>query len=102
MEDSSSGLTYPALTGERKQSVRDVERLFCSDLLAFMRQKNYNFEADYIEAISSWREAHDERGLSELQRCRNNYHLLNYILDELMPWHSANYDFSLLKVNRYV
>ena len=27
LEDSASQLTYPALTGQRKQSVRDAERL---------------------------------------------------------------------------
>ena len=35
--DPSSGLTYPALSGSRKQSVVDAERLFSPDLAAFMR-----------------------------------------------------------------
>ena len=69
-----------------------------------MEWKSYNEEANYIRAVLDWRRAraHDERGLSELQRCRNNYKILNYILDELMPWHQIKYDFSLLEVNRYV
>lgn len=78
----------------------DVERLFGSQLLAFMKEKQYVVEAEYIEAVLGWRRACDERGLSELQRCRYNYKFLNYILDELMPWHRVNYDFSLLEVNR--
>lgn len=102
LEDASSGLTYPALTGQRKQSITDVERLFCSELLEFMKRKNYTVESNYIKVIMDWRRAHDERGLTQLQRCRNNYKLFNYILDELMPWHEKEYDFSLLEVNRYM
>ena len=101
LEDSTSGLTYAALTGQRKQSVSDVERLFGSDLLAFMKKKEYVAETEYIQAILGWRKACDERGLSELERCRYNYKFLNYLLDELMPWHRTSYDFSLLEVNRY-
>ena len=40
-------------------------------------------------------------GLSECTRSRFNYHFLNLLLDELMPWHTETYDFSLLEVNRY-
>lgn len=102
LQDPTSGLTYPALTGQRKQSVTDVERLFGSDLLLFMKDKGYETEVKYIEAVLGWRRACDQRGLSELQRCRYNYNFLNYILDELMPWHETDYDFSLLEVNRYI
>ena len=94
-------LTYPALTGQRKQSVTDVERLFGAELLAFMMKKGYSAEAEYIDAVLGWRRACDERGLTELQRCRYNYRFLNYLLDDLMPWHRTSYDFSLLEVNRY-
>jgi hypothetical protein len=100
VNDPSSGLTYPALTGQRKQSVTDAERLFNPDLAKFMREKGYEYEAKYIEAVWGWRQACDCRGLTELQRCRLNYQFLNLILDELMPWHREFYDFSLLEVNR--
>ena len=33
LHDPSSGLTYTALCGIRKQSVEDVERLFSEDLI---------------------------------------------------------------------
>ena len=102
LSDPSSGLTYPALTGARKQSVVDAERLFNPDLTAFMRQKEYEYEARYTEIIWNWRRSCDERGLSELQRCRFNYQFLNLILEDLMPWYKQQYDFSLLEVNRYV
>ena len=69
-------MTYPALVGSRKQSVEDAERLFSSSLLKFMEKKDYKYEAQYIRAIRGWRQACDQRGLSELERCRYNYNLL--------------------------
>ena len=101
LQDPASGLTYPALTGQRKQSIRDVEVLFSESMEQFMLGNGYTFEAQYIRVVRNWRRACDERGLSELQRCHFNYDLLNFLLDDLMPWHKECYDFSLLEVNRY-
>ena len=102
LSDPSSDLTYPALIGSRKQSVVDAERLFNQNLAKFMLSKGYKYEAEYIQTIWNWRRSCDERGLSEIKRSKFNYQFLNYILDELMPWHKDSYDFSLLEVNRYV
>ena len=60
------------------------------------------YEAKYIETVWNWRRACDERGLTELQRCRFNMQFLNLILEELMPWHKTLYDFSTIEVNRFV
>lgn len=98
--DETSGLTFPALTGQRKQSVQDAEILFSESVQNFMEKKGYTYEAKYIKTIKNWRRACDERGLSSLQRSKYNYELLELILDELMPWHRTSYDFSLLEVNR--
>ena len=95
LQDPLSGLTKPVLTGARKQSVIDAERLFSPELAAFM-------VPEYISGIWNWRRACDHRGLSELERCRYNFNFLNLILDELMPWHRTNYDFATLEVNRYI
>jgi hypothetical protein len=38
LEDPSSGLTYSALNGVRKQSVEDVERLFGPGVISFMKR----------------------------------------------------------------
>jgi len=100
LNDPNSGLTYPAFTGSRKQSVVDAERLFDPKLALFMEKRGYNFEAKYIRTVWNWRRASDERGLSSLQRCRYNYEMLNYILEDLMPWYNNSYDFSTLEVNR--
>ena len=99
-EDPSTGLTRSALIGERKQSVVDAERFFGPNVAEFMREKGYLYEFKYVETVWNWRRACDYRGLSELQRCRFNYKFLNLVLDELMPWHTEMYDFSLLEVNR--
>ena len=101
LQDRTSGLTLPVLTGTRKQSVVDAERLFNPHLAKFMQSKGYEFEAKYIEVIWNWHCACDQRGLTELQRCRYNYNFLNLVLDELMPWHRDMYDFKFLEVNRY-
>ena len=100
LEHPSSGLTYAALTGQNKQSVRDAERLFGRGVLDFMKQKKYIFEEKFVRTVLNWRRASDERGLSELERSRFNYNMLNFLLDDLLPWHSQEYDFSTLEVNR--
>ena len=64
-----------------------------------MKKKNYQFEAKYIEIVMNWRRSADERGLSEIQRSHYNYNMLNFIMDELMPWHN-DYDMSYLEVNQ--
>ena len=103
LQDTESGLTYPALVGTRKQSVEDVERLFGEPLIAFMEHKKYSSEAQYLRIIRNWRRAVDERGLTDDQRQQYNKDLLDFILDDLMPWHRkpGMRDFSLLEVNRY-
>ena len=102
LHDTSSGLTYTALSGIRKQSVEDVERLFGEPLISWMDKKKYTFEMKYLRAVRDWRRACDERGLSDAQRAHFNKNFLDYILDDLMPWHEKQRDFSLLEVNRYI
>ena len=102
MHDPSAGLTYTALSGVRKQSVEDVERLFSDSVIKWMERKGYTVEAEYLRVIRNWRRSCDERGLTSTQRSQFNNDLLKYVLDELMPWHTENglQDFSLLEVNR--
>ncbi len=85
--------------GLRKQSVQDAERMFSPALSDFMERKGFVEEAAYIRAVNGWRRAVDERGLSNLERCRLNHKFLAYILDDWMPWHSTS-DFSTMEVNR--
>ena len=101
LQDPTSGLTLPVLTGARKPSVIDAERLFNPDLAKFMHSKGYTLEAKCIEVIWNWRRACDHRGLTELQCCHYNYNFLNLVLNKLMPWHREIDDFQFLEVNRY-
>lgn len=66
--DPNTGLTQAALTGERKQSVQDAERLLSYHVASFLREHNFQTEANYIEVVAGWHEASDGRGLSELER----------------------------------
>ena len=102
LEDPTSGLTYSALTGVRKQSVEDAERLFGPGVISFMEKHGYDAEAEMVKAVRNWRRAIDERGLSEEQRRQFRDNFLSFILDEWMPWHKEVHDFSLLEVNRLV
>ena len=102
LKDPKTGLFYPALVGMRKQSVQDAERMFSIPLAQYMMEKGYVKEAEYIRVVNGWRRATDERGLSNLKRCELNYRFLNYILDDLMPWHRESYNFSTMEVTRYV
>lgn len=100
LHDEDTKLTYSALVRSWKQSVEDAERLLSSYVANFMEKKGYQEEAKYIRAVDEWRRACDERGLSEQERSHLNHALLEYILDDLMPWHGTKYDFSYMEVNK--
>lgn len=101
LADPLSGLTQAALVGKRKQSVKDAERLLSYHVVASLERHGFDTEAEYVRIVAQWHEASDGRGLSQLQRCRYNYEMLNFILDEWMPWHTDAYDFSTIDINRY-
>ena len=84
--------------------MEDVEQLFGESVITWMENKGYKIEAKYLRVVRNWRRASDERGLNDEQRYKFNKEFLNYILDDLMPWHRDEglQDFSLLEVNRYV
>ncbi len=98
--DPKSGLTHAALIGKRKQSLVDAERLLSYHVVASLRKSGHEREAKHVNIIANWHEASDGRGLSQLTRCKYNYQMLEYILDEWMPWHNNCYDFSTIDINR--
>lgn len=51
VHDESTRLTYTALSGERKQSVEDVERLFSQEMVDWMETKGYSGEIEYLRAV---------------------------------------------------
>ena len=87
---------------------RDLTPSFLSGLISYKQAgENSLFQVVFPPCIlffnlSGWHEAADGGGLSELERCRKNYAMLNMILDDWMPWHRDNYDFSSIDINRTV
>ena len=100
LKDPQSGLTHDALVGKRKQSLEDAERLLSYHVVESLQRHGYHREAEHVRVLANWHEASDGRGLSQLTRCRYNYQMLSYILDEWMPWHRMSYDFSTIDINR--
>ena len=98
--DPKSGLTHAALIGKRKQSLVDAERLLSYHVVESLRRHGHEREAKHVEVIANWHEATDGRGISQLKRCKYNHLMLQYILDEWMPWHKSCYDFSTININR--
>ncbi|CAC5378339.1 unnamed protein product [Mytilus coruscus] len=83
MMDKNTGLTHASLTGQRSQSVEDAEKLY--QVAVSMEQNNFDKEAEYVRTIAGWHEASDGRDLSQLQRSKFNYQMLNYIIDDFIP-----------------
>ncbi|XP_063448946.1 uncharacterized protein LOC134728306 isoform X2 [Mytilus trossulus] len=100
MMDNNTGLTHAALTGQRPQSVEDAEKLLSYQVALSMEQNNFESEAEYVRTIAGWHESSDGRGLTQLQRSKFNYQMLNYILDDFMPWHREIYNFLYIDINR--
>ena len=98
--DPTTRLTYAALVGQRKQSVLDAEKLLSHHVADFMERNNHVIEAEYVRTVACWHEATDGRGLTELQRSRYNYRMLNYLSRDFMPWFDQTPDFSKVDINR--
>ena len=100
LNDPYTGLTYTALTGQRKQSVPDCERVFSRGVLQFMIDSGHRDEADFLKTVRNWHKASDGRGLDEATRSRYNKAMLDWILTDWMPWFKYNRDYSTMDVNR--
>ena len=101
MHDPTTGLTYTALTGKRKQSVCDAEKLLSPAVGKWLKANNFLSEAKFVEVVSNWHKASDSRGLSEAEQARYNLAMLDYLLEDWMPWIRDERDYSTLDVNRY-
>jgi len=100
--DPLSGLTHAALTGARKQSVRDAEVLLSYSVAESMKRHGFVFESDYIKLIAQWHEASDGRGLSDVQRSNFNAEMFRFLMEELIPGQTNCYNFCLLDINMQV
>lgn len=100
LRDPSTGLTYEALTGKNKQSVPDCERMISRGVIQFLKTGGYSYEARVLEIFRHWHLAADGRGISEEVRSSYFKEMKDWILDDWMPWHNADSDYSFLDVNR--
>ena len=57
LNDPDTGLTRQSLTGERKQSIPDCERVFSLGILNFMANKGHQSERDFVDMIRNWHKA---------------------------------------------
>ena len=101
LNDPLTGLTYTALTGVRKQSVPDCERLFSAGVLKYMQDHSHIEEAKFVEVVRNWHKASDGRGIDEATRSSYNKAMLDWLLEDWMPWFRENRDYSTIDVNRY-
>ena len=101
LHDPTTGLTYEALTGKNKQSVPDCERMISTGVISFLERKGHKSGANVLQLIRNWHRAVDGRGLSETQRSQFCEDMKSWLLDEWMPWHRNEPDYTLLDVNRY-
>lgn len=102
LNSPDSGLTYTALTGQHKQSVPDCERMFSQGVVKFMEGHNFLHEARFVRLVHNWHKASDGRGLTEDTRHQYNMDMLNFLLEDWMPWYWYSRDYSVMDVNRYV
>ncbi|XP_078667520.1 uncharacterized protein LOC144909356 [Branchiostoma floridae x Branchiostoma belcheri] len=100
MQNSDTGLTFTALTGKRKQSVADCERMFSPGVVQFFKDKGYKSEAWFAETVHNWHKATDGRGIDQETRKKYNHAMLSFLLEDWMPYHSFIKDYAMLDVNR--
>ena len=84
------GLTYTALTGKRKQSVSDAEKLLSTAVANWCKENGFPDEGRVVEIIRPWHKASDGRGLDEETRRTYNLSMLNFLLEDWMPWYQDN------------
>ena len=64
-----------------------------------MQNNNHKNEARVVEIILNWHKVNDGRGLSEEERRKYNLDLLDWILEDWMPWYWYCRDYSTMDVN---
>lgn len=99
LHDSQTGLTYEAVSGKNKQSVPDCEKMISPGVISFMERNGYHEDAKVIRLLHNWHKAVDGRGLTEEERSQHCKNLLEWIIEDWIPWAGDNPDYSLLDVN---
>lgn len=101
MHSPHTGLTYTALTGKKKQSVSDPEKLLSTAVANWCKENGFPEERRVTEIIANWHKASDGRGLDEETRRRYNLAMLDFILEGWMHWYISKVSLTDLEVNMY-
>ena len=101
MHACHTGLIYTALPGNRKQSISDVETLYSRAVANWCKDNGFPEEVRVAEIIANWHKASDGRGLDEETRKKYNLAMLDFLLEDWMPWYQENKDYSTLDPNRF-
>ena len=91
------------LTGKRKQSIPDCERVFSLGVLNYMADKGHESEYQFVNLVQNWLKAVDGWGLDENLRSQHCQKMLKWLLVDLMPWtENVPVDFRTLHVSRKI
>jgi hypothetical protein len=82
--------------------VGDAEKLLSPTVAKWLKANGFLNEGRFVEIVSNWHKASDGRGLTEADRKKYNLEMLDYILEDWMPWYKEERDYSTLDVNRYM
>ncbi|XP_077987455.1 uncharacterized protein LOC144442058 [Glandiceps talaboti] len=98
IKDPTTGLS--ALTGKRNLTVGDCEIMFSIGLIDYFEEEGYTNEKRFAEIVLNWHKASVVHGISDQTRKDYNKGILNYILEDWMPYQNEVPGFSYLDVNR--
>ena len=85
----------------KKQSVSDAEKMLSTVVADWCKNSGYPEEGRVLEIIANWHKASDEQGLTEETRKKYNLAMLDFLLEDWMPWYQENRDYSTLDPNRF-
>ena len=89
------------MTGKRKQSISDAEKLLSIAVANWCKENGFPKEGRVVEIIANWHKASDGRGLDEETRRKYNLGMLDFLLEDWMPWYQEKNDYATLDPNRF-
>lgn len=69
-------------------------------MLEFLQENGHSAEANFVEVVRNWHKASDGRGSTEEMRSKYNHNMLDFLLEDWMPWYRSERDFSTIHVLR--
>lgn len=69
-------------------------------MLNFLRQHGHDKEARHVQIVLNWHKASDGRGMDEPTRSMYNKAMLDWLLEDWMPWFHYDRDYRSMDVDR--